>query len=163
MAKTAVNVHHRWRQPVYLRAEVRRLKAVQPPRSFTVIAFVKPANGLVRYREPAGLPRQLTGTEQRRSGTATTKQKPAGFAGGPKDLSNKQPIRGSGTSAVIPLSAGADGAGVFRAGLAALAIYFGFERKLLTFVQRAPARALDGADVNEHVIAAVIGLNEAEA
>ena len=37
------------------------------------------------------------------------------------------------------------------------------ERNLLAFVERAPACALDGADVDEHVVAAVVRLYEAEA
>src|SRR3984893_11524479 len=55
------------------------------------------------------------------------------------------------------------GAKVFRAGLAAHAVDLRFERKLLAFVERTHAGALDGADVHEHVVAAVIRLNEAEA
>src|ERR1700680_3418282 len=55
------------------------------------------------------------------------------------------------------------GAEVFRAGLATLAIDLRFERKLLAFVERAHSGALDGADMHEHVVAAVVRLNEAEA
>src|ERR1700682_6118529 len=54
------------------------------------------------------------------------------------------------------------GAEVFRAGLATLAIDLRFERKLLAFIERAHAGALDGADMHEHVVAAVVGLNEAK-
>jgi hypothetical protein len=38
-----------------------------------------------------------------------------------------------------------------------------FVADLLAFVQRADPGALDGADMDEDVLAAVIGLNEAEA
>src|SRR3984957_8921205 len=55
------------------------------------------------------------------------------------------------------------GAEVFRRCLAALAVELRFERKLLAFVERAHAGALDGADMHEHVVAAVVRLNEAEA
>src|SRR6266404_7377607 len=68
-----------------------------------------------------------------------------------------------GTSAEISDRLASHGAKVFRAGLAAHAVDLRFERKLLAFVERAQAGALDGADVDEHVVAAVIGLNEAEA
>src|SRR5882757_8340629 len=68
-----------------------------------------------------------------------------------------------GTSAEIPNRLASHGAKVFRAGLAAHAVDLRFERKLLAFVERAHAGALDGADVYEHVVAAIIGLNEAEA
>src|SRR5512135_2138106 len=72
-------------------------------------------------------------------------------------------IRDSGTSAVIPVQLTSHGAKVFRAGLAALTVDLRFERKLLAFVERTHAGALDGTDVHEHVGAAVVGLNEAEA
>jgi len=55
------------------------------------------------------------------------------------------------------------GAKIFRAGLAAHAVDLGFVRKLLAFVERAHAGALNGADVHEDVVAAVVRLNEAEA
>src|ERR1700733_13103924 len=58
---------------------------------------------------------------------------------------------------------GPHGAGVFPRCLAALAVELRFERKLLAFVERAHAGALDGADMHEHVVAAVVRLNEAEA
>src|SRR3978361_1035725 len=60
-------------------------------------------------------------------------------------------------------SAGSHGAKVFRAGLATHAVDLGFVRKLLAFVERAHAGALDGADMHEHVVAAIVRLNEAEA
>src|SRR5258708_2221908 len=52
---------------------------------------------------------------------------------------------------------------VFRAGLAAYAVGFGFERKLLAFIERAQPCAFDSADMNEDVSAAIVRLNEAEA
>src|SRR6516162_10704336 len=38
-----------------------------------------------------------------------------------------------------------------------------FERNFLTFGQRAEAGSLDGANVDEHIRVAILGLNEAEA
>src|SRR4051812_42563867 len=50
-----------------------------------------------------------------------------------------------------------------RGHLAAALIALQLEDDLLAFVQRAEARALDGGDVHEDVVAAVVGLDEAEA
>src|SRR3984885_8371084 len=75
-----------------------------------------------------------------------------------------RPIRNPGTSAGnLEIGVGSDGAEVFRAGLAAHAVDLRFERKLLAFIERTHAGAFDGADMDEHVVAAVIRLNEAEA
>src|ERR1700681_4994939 len=63
---------------------------------------------------------------------------------------------------MIPDRFASHGAKIFRAGLAAHAVDLGFIRKLLAFIERAHAGALDGADVHEHVVAAVVGLNEAK-
>jgi hypothetical protein len=51
---------------------------------------------------------------------------------------------------------------VLGAGLAAHRVLLRFERDLLTFVERAQTRTFDGADVDENVGAAIIGLNEAK-
>src|SRR5215212_11044100 len=56
-----------------------------------------------------------------------------------------------------------EGAKVFRAGLAAHAVDLRFERNLLAFVERAQPGALDRTDMHEHVVAAVVRLNESEA
>jgi hypothetical protein len=60
-------------------------------------------------------------------------------------------------------SAGAasNGAQVVRRGLARPAIGNDIERDLLSLVEAAHSRTLDGADMHEHILAAVIGLNEA--
>src|SRR5882757_4466182 len=50
-----------------------------------------------------------------------------------------------------------------RGHLAAALVALKLVRDLLTFVQRAEARTFDGRDVHEDVVAAVIGLDEAEA
>ena len=47
--------------------------------------------------------------------------------------------------------------------LAGARVTFDFVGNLLAFAQRAEASALDGADVHEHVLAAVVGLDEAKA
>src|SRR6185436_18626305 len=52
---------------------------------------------------------------------------------------------------------------VLGAGLAAHRVLLRFERDLLAFIERAQTRTFDGADVDENVGAAIIGLNEAEA
>src|SRR5438128_1515392 len=52
---------------------------------------------------------------------------------------------------------------VLGAGLAAHRVLLRFERDLLTFVERAQTCTFDGADVDENVGAAIIGLNEAKA
>src|SRR6185295_2490101 len=67
-----------------------------------------------------------------------------------------------GGRGILGLSA-SDGAEVFRRRLAAAAIRNDVEGDLLTFVEGAHAGALDGADVHEHVSAAGVRLNEAEA
>src|SRR5450432_4231911 len=73
-------------------------------------------------------------------------------------------IRDPGTSAgYLVIGFASDRAEVFRAGLAAHAVDLRFEGKLLAFIERAHAGALDGADVHEHVVAAVVRLNKAEA
>jgi putative ABC transport system permease protein len=54
------------------------------------------------------------------------------------------------------------GAEVFRRCLAALAVELRFVGKLLAFVERAHASALDGADVHEHVVAAIVRRDEAK-
>src|ERR1700744_270381 len=48
-------------------------------------------------------------------------------------------------------------------GLAVARVFFQLVADLLTFVQRRQVGPLDGGDVHEHVLAAVIGLNETEA
>src|SRR4051812_40486539 len=50
-----------------------------------------------------------------------------------------------------------------RGHLAAALIALQLEADLLAFVERAEARTLDGRDVHENVVAAVVGLDEAEA
>src|SRR5215475_13398129 len=55
----------------------------------------------------------------------------------------------------------ARGAEIVGSRLAGAAIGDDLVRDLLAFAQRAEAGTLDGADVNEHVLAAVVGLNEA--
>src|SRR4051812_37881003 len=55
------------------------------------------------------------------------------------------------------------GAQVVRCRLAGTAVGDDLVGELLAFVQRAEAGALNGADVYEHVLAAVVGLDEAEA
>lgn len=71
--------------------------------------------------------------------------------------------RDPSTSVAISNRLVSNGAKVFRAGLAAHAVGFGFERKLLAFIKRIHARTFDRADMNENVAAAVFRLNEAEA
>jgi hypothetical protein len=51
---------------------------------------------------------------------------------------------------------------VFGGSLAAAIVTNRFERKLLAFVESAHARAFDSRDVNEHIRAAAILLNEAK-
>jgi len=48
-------------------------------------------------------------------------------------------------------------------GLAAPAVLLEFERDLLAFLQASEASALDRGDVDEDVIAALVGLDEAKA
>ena len=47
--------------------------------------------------------------------------------------------------------------------LAALLIAFQLIGDLLAFIERAQARTFDRGDVHEHIVTAVVGLNEAEA
>jgi hypothetical protein len=51
---------------------------------------------------------------------------------------------------------------VFCAALTAPGVNFDFVRKLLTFSQAGKSRAFDGADVNEHIVSAIVGLNKAK-
>ena len=55
-----------------------------------------------------------------------------------------------------------DGAQIFRGGLACLSISNNVERDLLSLVEVLYPCALDGADVHENILAAVIGLDEAK-
>lgn len=50
-----------------------------------------------------------------------------------------------------------------RRGLARAAVFFQFVRDLITLVQARQTRAFNRGDVDEHVLAAVLGLNEAKA
>jgi hypothetical protein len=52
---------------------------------------------------------------------------------------------------------------VLSAGLAAHLVNLGFVRNLLSFGEAGQASTLDSADVNEHIGAAVVRLNETEA
>src|SRR3954449_4237682 len=52
---------------------------------------------------------------------------------------------------------------VFRAYLAAHLVFLEFVRNLLAFSQPTKTGALDGADVNEHILAAIARLNESKA
>lgn len=52
---------------------------------------------------------------------------------------------------------------VLSAGFAAHAVGLDLERNLLAFIEGAQTGPFDGADMNEDVLAAVIGLDEAEA
>ena len=52
---------------------------------------------------------------------------------------------------------------VFCAGLAAHLVGLGLERHLLSFGKAGQASALDCTDVNEHIIAAVVRLDETKA
>jgi hypothetical protein len=57
----------------------------------------------------------------------------------------------------------ASGLKVLGSSLAAALVLHDFERDLLTFVQGLHAGTLHGRDVNEHILAAVIRLNETKA
>src|SRR5215213_1277330 len=93
---------------------------------------------------------------------ATVTKNPPVCTGGPEACSHCR-FRNPGTSAVISGDRRAlHGAEIFRAGLAAHAVDLGFERKLLAFIERTHAGALDGADVHEYVVAAIVRLNEAK-
>jgi hypothetical protein len=100
---------------------------------------------------------------------------PAGFSI-QKPIEGSQYVRGNPLSIAEAFSREADtgsrnenasnlklDAEVFRAGLAALAVDLRFERDLLTFIERAQASTFDGADMNENVGAAIVGLDESEA
>src|SRR5580704_14085510 len=56
-----------------------------------------------------------------------------------------------------------DGAQIFGRGLARLSISDNVVRDLLSLVEALHSGAFDRADMHEHILAAVIGLNEAEA
>src|SRR6516164_11109272 len=51
---------------------------------------------------------------------------------------------------------------VFRAAFTAPGVNFDFVRNPLTFSQAGKSRAFDGADVNEHIVSAFVGLNKAK-
>src|ERR1700679_2786456 len=100
---------------------------------------------------------------------ASGNKKPAGsVAGGPDNCCRSPKPRESAADQGFqyirgnPESTTSIHAKVFGAGLAAHAVGLRFERKLLAFIERAQACAFDGADMNENVIAAVVGLNEAK-
>src|SRR6185369_6563056 len=83
---------------------------------------------------------------------------------------DKNPLNpmGRAGSAPVPVHPwkGATGLGqrkIFRADLAPHLVGLELESELLALGQSGKTRALDCADVNEHIIAAVIGLNEPEA
>src|ERR1700682_600721 len=83
----------------------------------------------------------------------------------PLDLRARQYIRGRarpGKGAVARYRCSAC-LKVFGRFLAVLRAAHDFERDFLTLVQRVETRAFDGADMDEHVLAAVIRLNEAVA
>jgi hypothetical protein len=88
-------------------------------------------------------------------------KKPAGSS--PAGLGIQKPIRGSQYIRGNPKSTILAHAKVLGAGLAAHRIGLRFERELLALIERAQTSAFDGTDVNENVISAVVGLNEAEA
>jgi hypothetical protein len=88
-------------------------------------------------------------------------KKPAGSS--PAGLDIQRPIKGSQYIRGNPKSTTLAHAKVLGAGLAAHRIGLRFERKLLTLIEGAQTSAFNGADVNENVSSAVVGLNEAEA
>jgi hypothetical protein len=51
---------------------------------------------------------------------------------------------------------------IFCAAFTAPGVNFNFVRNLLTFRQAGKARPFDGADVNKHVVSAIVGLDKAE-
>jgi hypothetical protein len=75
----------------------------------------------------------------------------------------QKPIRGSQYIRGDPSSIALTDAKIFRAGLAAHAVDLRFIRKLLAFIERAQTSTLYGADVDENVGAAIVGLDESEA
>src|SRR4051812_16022206 len=87
-------------------------------------------------------------------------KRPAGLSpAGPciqRSIRGFQYIRGNPESTTL-----AD-AKVLGAGLAAHRIGLRFERELLALIERAQTSAFNGADVNENVGSAVVGLNEAK-
>src|ERR1700741_588683 len=83
-------------------------------------------------------------------------------AGAPGTARGRRAVRGGGPDSVLPdLRSG--GLQLAGRGLAGALVAFEFEGDLLAFVQRAQAGALHGGDVHEHVRAALVRLNEAEA
>src|SRR5688500_2562714 len=110
------------------------------------------------------LERRKPPTSWRRDGLSAgpaKKKKPAGSS--PAGLIVQKAIEGPqyirGDPSLIALT----DAEVFRAGLVAHAVDLRFIGKLLAFIERALTCTFDGADVNENVGAAIIGLDEAEA
>jgi len=91
----------------------------------------------------------------------TKSKKPAGSS--PAGLDIQKPIKGFQYIRGNPKSTILAHAKVLGAGLAAHAVGLCFERELLALIERAQTGAFDGADMNENVISAVVGLNEAEA
>ena len=51
---------------------------------------------------------------------------------------------------------------IFRTALTTLGVNFDFVRNLLTFRQAGKPRPFNRADVNEHIVSAIIGLDEAK-
>src|ERR1700687_5161436 len=83
----------------------------------------------------------------------------------PLDLRARQYIRGRSRPVKVAVARYRCSAclKVFGRFLAVLRAAHDFERDFLTLVQRVETRAFDGADMDEHVLAAVIRLNEAVA
>src|ERR1700730_14111993 len=83
----------------------------------------------------------------------------------PLDLRARQYIRGRSRPVKVAVARYGCSAclKVFGRFLAVLRAAHDFERDFLTLVQRVETRAFDGADMDEHVLAAVIRLNEAVA
>src|SRR5205823_8455701 len=90
----------------------------------------------------------------------TTNEKPAGSSPAGSCISGQS--EDPSTSVVIPNRQPLVDAKVLGAGLAAHRVLLRFERDLLTFVERAQTCAFNGADVDENVGAAIIGLDEAK-
>src|ERR1700730_158073 len=83
----------------------------------------------------------------------------------PLDLRARQYIRGRSRPVKVAVARYGCSAclKVFGRFLAVLRAAHDFERDFLTLVQRVETRAFDGADMDEHILAAVIRLNEAVA
>jgi hypothetical protein len=64
------------------------------------------------------------------------------------------------TKTVAAVSSWSEGLQILGGRFAGLAVDHDFKRDALTFSQFAKAGALDGADVDEHVLAAIFGLDE---